>query len=277
MAQKRKLGGDDLDDGLEYAYDSDVSDGALVIESDDEPSARKSELDKNQAERKQKEKEKAKAKSGGKEKQAQKKRQRMENEMAVKTMLAKLEPAVVADYMAKRARVRYPKLSTIELADRYLVPQTALVDLSAWQGSRDLAEIEVYLDKLGLANTLKTAPEDKGSPYVIVLSLSALRACEVRRALPKEIKSMKSIAKNSVDKDKQYLEAKNPSIVLTTPFRVAALVKNGSLKLTNLKYVIVESSHLDSKMRTVLDDVPETLEVLKMLVDGAEGVKVALF
>jgi hypothetical protein len=69
----------------------------------------------------------------------------------------------------------------------------------------------------------------------------------------------------------------SPAVVLTTPERLKSIIERGVLKLTNLETVIVDSSFLDPKTRSVLDDVPDTLTVMKQLVTASEKAKVALF
>ncbi|KAK9363088.1 U3-containing 90S pre-ribosomal complex subunit-domain containing protein [Lipomyces starkeyi] len=285
-------GADDLDDGLDYAFDEEYGfesdDGAVPVsgpadndsEEDgtinttktvDTPDSRKRENseEKNVA--------KVEKRQRLKERMALKKKRRMETEVTVKRSIAAMEPAVIADYIAKKARLWHPKLSSIELDDQYLLPQSRVCDMSFWDKDRSLPNFENFLNSCTKPCDKGNPPEEKGAPFAIIICISAIRACDVRRAIPKAIKAMKIIAKNSISKDCQNLQSFNPAVVLTTPERLKSIIERGVLKLTNLETVIVDSSFLDPKTRSVLDDVPDTLTVMKQLVTASEKAKVALF
>ncbi|KAK9244912.1 U3-containing 90S pre-ribosomal complex subunit-domain containing protein [Lipomyces tetrasporus] len=288
----QNLGADDLDDGLDYSYVEDgieSDDGAIEVaglvdnDSDEDGSTSASVTVKNQDRTEkndttdEKKSAKAEKRKRMKEKRAVKKKRRMETETTVKQMIAAMEPAVIADYVAKKARLWHPKLSPVELDDQYLLPQASVCDMSSWDKKRSLANFENFLDTCTISRDIAIPPEEKGAPFVIVICISAIRACDVRRAIPNSVKSMKVIAKNSISKDCQSLQSFNPAVVLTTPERLKAILEREVLKMTNLETVIVDSSFLDPKARSVLDDVPEILAVMKRLVTGSAKAKVALF
>ncbi|KAK9377322.1 U3-containing 90S pre-ribosomal complex subunit-domain containing protein [Lipomyces chichibuensis] len=285
-------GADDLDDGLDYAFDEEYGfesdDGGVPVSG---PADNDSEEDGtiNTTEEVDTEDSRKRGNSEGKnvakvvkrqrlkERMALKKKRRMETEVTVKRSIAAMEPAVIADYIAKKARLWHPQLSSIELDDRYLLPQSRVCDMSFWDKVRSLPNFENFLNSCTKPCGSGNPPEEKGAPFAIVICISAIRACDVRRAIPKAIKSMKIIAKNSISKDCQNLQSFNPAVVLTTPERLKGILEREALKLINLETVIIDSSFLDPKTRSVLDDVPETLAVMKQLVTASEKAKIALF
>ncbi|KAK9366971.1 U3-containing 90S pre-ribosomal complex subunit-domain containing protein [Lipomyces kononenkoae] len=281
--------GDELDDGLDYALDGfDSDDGAVVVSASDDNdsdegetvSATKTVISQESGKRENstgKSEAKAEKRRQLKEKMALKKRRRMETEVTVKKSIAAMEPAVIADYIAKKARLWHPKLSSIELDDQYLLPQSRVCDMSFWNNERSLPNFENFLTSCTKPLDLANRSEEKNGLYVIVICISAIRVCDMRRTIPKTIKSLKIIAKNSISKDCQKIESFNPAVVLTTPERLKTVVERGIINLTNVERVIVDSSYLDSKARSVLDDVPETLTAMKRLVTAAERAQIALF
>ncbi|KAK9453074.1 U3-containing 90S pre-ribosomal complex subunit-domain containing protein [Dipodascopsis uninucleata] len=282
-----KVGGDDLDDGLEYTLDDldtvdddgvviDPSEIALNSSSSDEEGADSTEartkggVDTSES--------KALKRKKGKERMALKKRRRMELELTVKKNISVTEPSIIADYMIKRARLWHPKLSPIELDDMFSIPATNVLDVSSFGMDRLLENFDKFLGYTCKKINMEEAPLQKGSPYVIVLCISAIRVCDVRRAIPKQIKSLKIMSKNSLAADCKTLEGYSTSVVITTPQRALSIADKGSLNCDNLRIVIVDSSFLDPKMRTVLDDIPETLTALKRFLVATSGTaKIALF
>ncbi|KAK9241141.1 U3-containing 90S pre-ribosomal complex subunit-domain containing protein [Lipomyces kononenkoae] len=281
--------GDELDDGLDYAVDGfDSDDGAVAVSASGDNDSDEGEVvsttktaDSQDSGKRENSTGKSVAKAEKqrrlKEKMALKKRRRMETEVTVKKSIAAMEPAVIADYIAKKARLWHPKLSSIELDDQYLLPQSRVCDMSFWDNERSLPNFKSFLMSCTKSLDLADRKEGNRGPCVIVICISAIRVCDVRRTIPKTVKSVKIIAKNSINKDGQKLESFNPAIVLATPERLKNVVERGVLKLTDLERVIVDSSYLDSKARSVLDDVPETLTVMKRLVTDAERAQIALF
>ncbi|KAK7207602.1 U3-containing 90S pre-ribosomal complex subunit-domain containing protein [Myxozyma melibiosi] len=291
-------GGDDLDDGLLYEVDdatfaSDEDDGGVVVSGGEEDEVKDDAVKEatgtatvvatetsalaaaKKAEKRKKMKERIK----------QKKRQRMETEVTVKTTIAGVDSSIIADYFAKKARLFFPKLSTVELDDLCVVKQDQIMDMTGWKLPRDDKNFEKFLTQVAKPRKLNELPSEKGAPYVIIISISGIRVCEVRRALPKPMKSAKLISKNSIASDSKYLANSTISIALSTSERLRLMLDyenpetntKTALSLENLELVVVDSTFLDSKARSVLDDVPETLKTVKRLLVGAPGAKVVLY
>ncbi|KAK9475836.1 U3-containing 90S pre-ribosomal complex subunit-domain containing protein [Lipomyces japonicus] len=284
-------GGDDLDDDLDYSFDGvasgDEADAVTVADlanidddsDDDYGNLENAKGNRNISPHHDDAKNTGKddKRKRRKEKMAAKKRQRMETEMVVKKSIAITESSIISDYFSKKARIWHPKLSSIELDDLYALPQSRILEMSTFNQDRELNKFTDFLTHASDIKNLESASEDKGAPKIIIISISALRVCDVKRAIPKNIKSLKIIAKNNLASDCQTLQRLNPTVVLSTPTRIMSVLDKGALSLQNLQLVIIDSSHLDSKMRTVLDDVPETIAITRRLVDGNSDAKVALY
>ncbi|KAK9469352.1 U3-containing 90S pre-ribosomal complex subunit-domain containing protein [Lipomyces arxii] len=256
-------GADDLDDGLEYAVDSDVP----VSEDETQQVQQINQVKPDNDKRKKR-----------KAQMAEKKRKRMETELTVKKSLAKLHPDIIADYIARKARIWHPKLSHVELDDAYLISSQRILDTTAWDKTRTLDTFAGFLRMTTAAAPadLTVASELKSAPYVVVISISAIRVCDLRRAVPKSITAIKLIAKNNLAKDTSFLQSATPAVLLCTPERLKSLLDKDALNLTNLTTVVIDCSFLDPKSRSVLDDVPDTVTVAKRLVSSSAA-HVALF
>ncbi|KAI8816673.1 U3-containing 90S pre-ribosomal complex subunit-domain containing protein [Fimicolochytrium jonesii] len=122
-----------------------------------------------------------------------------------------------------------------------------------------------------------------GSPAVIVLSASAIRAVNVARLMRKvgECKVAKLFAKHLKLKDQVDALSKDRfPIAVGTPNRVLKLIEDGALKLDDLKYVIADSTFKDQKQRGIFD-VPElkmdNFTLLRHIRDKAESAEICLY
>ncbi|KAK9450934.1 U3-containing 90S pre-ribosomal complex subunit-domain containing protein [Limtongia smithiae] len=281
---------DDLDDGLEYDLEDDngpaadgiLIDGRLAVSSASEEEYATVVPETVKIEDSNAKSNKAEKRKRVRERSAAKKRSRIETEKIVKTTIASSTPSIIADYIASKARLWHPKLTPIELDEQFSAREKSILDTSNWNVNRStLNEFEKFLKQCVAPSKLEAVPNKKGAPYIVILAISALRACEVRRAIPKKIKTMKMIAKNSVEADCKFLKNSSVAIVASTPARLRMMVNRNALSLANLETIVIDGTFLDAKMRTVLDDVPETLRVMKELITlgstAEKDVKIALF
>jgi len=97
----------------------------------------------------------------------------------------------------------------------------------------------------------------KGSPALLVLTSSALRAVDLLRhasSFKGDHKSVKLFAKHfKVEEQVKLLNENVVHLAVGTPHRILTLIENGSLKIEELKYLIVDWSWKDVKMRRILN------------------------
>ncbi|PRT53084.1 Protein CMS1 [Wickerhamiella sorbophila] len=257
---------DELDDELDYSFDAAGSPGGLEVDLEkieEQLSDVDREKERSAEERpaKRAKKSKTKSKSG----LAEKKQLKMQMAVESKMNLSKMEPSVIADFIL--AKVRDDKenkdLSALELQDRS-VPQAAIVDCSVFTNETDceLGSFPEFLKRFKL--------DEVSSPdLVLVLSMSAIRVCDVDRACRKTGGgAMKFINKNKLDYDKKELASKK-TIAVATPGRATKLIAQGALEAGRIKHIVLDSSFLDVKTNNVLD-LPETIPLCSQLCnDGA--------
>ncbi|KAG0337473.1 hypothetical protein BG004_007626 [Podila humilis] len=108
----------------------------------------------------------------------------------------------------------------------------------------------------------------RGSPVVLIISASGIRAVDVVRALPlftEAAKVGKLFAKHlKVPEQVYFLENTVSHICVGTPNRVDKLISDGALKLDRLELVLLDC-HLDAKRRTLLNMPEIRIDLFKML------------
>ncbi|KAF9938495.1 hypothetical protein BGZ65_012692 [Modicella reniformis] len=114
----------------------------------------------------------------------------------------------------------------------------------------------------------------KGSPVVLIVSSSGIRAVDVIRALPffAEVSRIgKLFAKHlKVPEQVHFLNNTCTHICVGTPNRIEKLITDGALHLERLELVLLDC-HKDAKKRTVLDIQELRVDLFKML--GLEGLE----
>ncbi|ESO89315.1 hypothetical protein LOTGIDRAFT_210347, partial [Lottia gigantea] len=115
-------------------------------------------------------------------------------------------------------------------------------------------------------------PLKAGSPLVIVLTASAIRAVELNRDLndfkTKKCKTAKLFGKHlKVSEQQQYLSKNICHVAVGTPLRVLNLIKSESLKLNKLVAVILDWNKRDVKSKRMID-IPEVKQALLDLLKG---------
>ncbi|KAI8597120.1 U3-containing 90S pre-ribosomal complex subunit-domain containing protein, partial [Dissophora ornata] len=114
----------------------------------------------------------------------------------------------------------------------------------------------------------------KGSPVVLIVSSSGIRAVEVIRSLPlfaEAAKVGKLFAKHlKVPEQVYFLKNTCTHICVGTPNRIDKLISDGVLNLDRLELVLLDC-HKDAKKRTILDIQEIRVDLFKML--GLEGLE----
>ncbi|KAI9106230.1 U3-containing 90S pre-ribosomal complex subunit-domain containing protein [Phlyctochytrium arcticum] len=116
----------------------------------------------------------------------------------------------------------------------------------------------------------KTPKLPTGTPKVIILCSSAIRAVDVCRLVRKvgECRVGKLFAKHMKVKEQlELLRSHSYPIIVGTPNRVLKLIQDGNdaLRLTELEYVVADYSHRDSKQRNIYDIQEVKTDYFKLL------------
>ncbi|KAK2808161.1 hypothetical protein FQN50_004902 [Emmonsiellopsis sp. PD_5] len=173
--------------------------------------------------------------------------------------IGKMDGRLLADFFAQQAKRHNDELTAVELDDIY-IPEQAFLDTSSWQSPRKLENLatflKVYSRKKG--ESLSTAPEAKGSPHTIVITLAGLRAADITRVLRPYQKDNCAVAKLfakhiKLKEAKEMVERTRIGIGIGTPARLNDLASSGSLNLSSLKRIVIDGSYVDQKKRGIFD------------------------
>ncbi|KAK6456780.1 uncharacterized protein RJT20DRAFT_1367 [Scheffersomyces xylosifermentans] len=302
-----EAGGDDLGDGLEYEVDfSEPENGAVYVGSADFDSDEYSNINEDDNEERPKvakteaiTSKKRKAKSS---KLQDKKRLKMEMDIEQKKNLSKESSTeVIADYINTKIRQKNGDLSALELSELYFNKSDIRSTAELIENERNLENLPKFIEtrfKNMLPSSSKKSKNSKknakGKPeiapksahsttdsedrkFIAIISMSALRACDVHRAtkdLPGS--SLKVINKNKIEVDLKLLKTTTSRVLCCTPGRILKVLNNEESVLTKeeIKIVIVDNSYLDVKSQNIWD-IKETTEALKALTK--EGCKFYLY
>ncbi|GAA6025330.1 hypothetical protein JCM11491_000394 [Sporobolomyces phaffii] len=187
---------------------------------------------------------------------------------------ALLPVEVALDRVSDKQAKALANLSRLEL-DEMRLNQTMIHDTSPVTARSDL--LAFMKEALPTAcTTLGKLPKAHGSPRIIVLSGAALRVADLCR----QVKSFKVKQKdgNVIDVGKlfakhfklnehaEYLEKTYVGIAVGTPNRIEKLLnETDSLKLTHLSHLILDTTHLDAKKRSLMDLPDARGDLFKLL------------
>lgn len=267
---------DDLNDGLEYDFDGSVPE--MSEENGElEPLSEEDEVKKEEDKTNNK---KRKASSNLKDK----KRIKMEMDMDRKKKLAQEESVeAIADYFNAKIRQKNSDLSALELAELYF-NKTDFRSTSFLEEERSLDNYSKLITSkfksmLGSSDKKKnkkknkkvvkpeeTKPEEERK-FIAVVSMSAIRACDVHRALTDlPGSSLKLINKNKLNVDLKLVKTTRSRILCCTPGRLQKVLASEDLELKpeEIKIVILDSSYLNQKCQNI-SDIEETVPTLKEL------------
>ncbi|EGW35174.1 uncharacterized protein SPAPADRAFT_131035 [Spathaspora passalidarum NRRL Y-27907] len=256
---------DDLDDGLEYDLQlSDSEEETFVVE---QPEVVKEE--KEQPANK-------KRKQNTKFKETKKLKMEMDIETK-KNMSVEESPEVIAEYINSKIRRKNPNLSALELADLYFAKSEIRSNVD-FKETRNLDNLSAFITNR-FKNMLPTkkGKEDSERKFIAIVSMSAIRACDIHRAT-RELSgsSLKLINKNKLNVDLKLVKSTRSRVLCCTPGRLAKVLahEDSELQASEVKIIIVDNSYLDSKKQNIWD-IPETFDVLKSLTK--QGSKIYLY
>lgn len=293
---------DDLDDGLEYDVQYSEDEGELVAlpqptikPINNEKPTTKSNDEANPRKRK-------KESSNLKEK----KKMKMELDTQQKKNISLEEnPEVIAEFINSKISRKHTNLSALELSDLYFTkndirstseftkPRTLdnLLDyinqrfknmLPGKQQQQQLAKLKNKKNKKGEdakqeSNDGNDEQIENARKFIAIVSMSAIRACDVHRAT-KDLNgsSLKLINKNKIDVDLKLVKSTKSRVLCCTPGRLQKVLNSpdSQLQKAEVKIILVDNSYLDQKKQNIWD-IKETFEVLKDLTK--QGLKVYLY
>ncbi|CAN6631219.1 protein Cms1p [Trichomonascus vanleenenianus] len=252
---------DDLDDGLDYSFDLSGEEDVSHLPTEAELKEQSDESDVEVEEKSKKRKKKS-------DKLVQKKKLKSESLEKQQKEIAFYTPSMIADYIANKIRKQNKDLSTLEINERS-IDQTAFVDTAGFKKERVLDNYQEFI----LKYCNKTIEDEN---LVLVLAISAIRACDITRALKKlPGGSIKLIKKNGLEYDKKALNGKS-RVACSTAGRVNKLIKEKILDKNRIGAIIIDCSNLDPKARTVWD-LEDTVPTLKELTSAEQSPNIYMY
>ncbi|KAL8985561.1 MAG: hypothetical protein Q9205_000763 [Flavoplaca limonia] len=198
--------------------------------------------------------------------------------LGINTAISKMDTRLLADYVAQRTKRFGDDLSVVELEDLY-IPEIAILDTKEWDQDRlaaNLPDFLIYCAQQNQKSTdLSQAPAKPGSPHTLVLTSAALRAADLSRVLrkfqTKEATVAKLFAKHIKLKNAMSFVKKRRriNIGVGTPTRIIDLLEERALNLESLERVIIDTSFMDRKNRSIFD-MKETQRPLLQLLNMDE-------
>ncbi|KAL5337566.1 U3-containing 90S pre-ribosomal complex subunit-domain containing protein [Aspergillus crustosus] len=184
--------------------------------------------------------------------------------------IGKMDGRLLADHFIQKAKRHNKELSAVELGD-LSVPDSAFLDTSSFTSARTLKELPDFLKAFSPKGaSIASSSEQKGTPHTLVISPAGLRAADIVRALrtfqTKESPIGKLFAKHiKLEEAKQFLDRARVAIGAGTPARISDLIDSGSLKLDELKHIVIDGSYVDQKQRGIFDMKETHLPLLQLL------------
>ena len=295
---------DNLDDGLAYymdpVVDGDAADSFFAgdetdYELGDEVSDERTQETKNGQNKRKR--------SAAYFKLQEKKKLKMQIDIdRKKAVSTESSVEAIADYINESLRWKNPDISALELAEMYF-KKTDFRSTAEFSEERTLENLPKFI--LGrFRNMLPTKQKNKdkkankkdkknnstkpdsevlqpsdatGRKFIAILSMSAIRACDVHRALH-EIPglSLKLINKNKIEVDLRLIKSTWSRVLCCTPGRLQKILATEDLPLKKreIKILIVDNSNLDQKMQNVFN-IAETCGTLKSLTES--GAKIYMY
>ncbi|KAG7813709.1 hypothetical protein KL921_001255 [Ogataea angusta] len=264
--------GDDLEDGLDYIYSSSGDDlEGLTHIQETTSSELHDQVDHDKNFKDQEAHNAGKKRKHKSDKLSQKKKQKMEFDMEQKRNLAKELPDVIAEKLAAKIRQRYPDLSPLELSELY-IGKSAIRDTQSFVLERNLDNYKTFIQ-----TQLRRVLQDKR--FVLVLAISAIRACDIYRAVRSlPIGSLKLINKNKLNDDLKTLTRSKARILIGTSGRISRILETENTPLTSqmIDAIICDSSFLDSKLQNIWD-YDESFALVRKVLSMNEKCKVYLY
>lgn len=223
----------------------------------------------------------------------------------------KLRPGGLVELFAQTIKKYQPELADLEVEDRGFPAQT-FEDCTDFTGPRSIRNLKPFLEVYaqGGVAELSSCSGSVGSPHTIVVSPSAMRCMDVKRAVDQYGGEENKIAK-LFSKHIKYQEARNYvektafGLAVGTPGRVEELItgrrigqqqrhnkdadndeedeaqhtqqsrlSGGVLKLDCLKRIVLDASYQDEKKRGLLNDEAAFTALISLL--NVEALKLRL-
>lgn len=121
-------------------------------------------------------------------------------DLGINTIFSRMDPDLLADYIAANTKRFGSDLSSVELSDLY-VPAGAIRDTTSFAETRVKEKLPEFLESRVAGESeieqkrLGSAPKDKGAPHTIVVAGAGLRAADLVRAARKFQKKDNVVAK----------------------------------------------------------------------------------
>ncbi|CAN8100686.1 unnamed protein product [Discula destructiva] len=196
-------------------------------------------------------------------------------DLGINTMFARMDPDLLADYVAACTKRFGTDLSPVELSDLY-VPAGAIRDTTSFAEARVKEKLPDFLESCVAGESeveqkrLGSAPKEKGAPHTIIVAGAGLRAADLVRAARKFQKKDSLVAKLfakhfKVAEQVDFLKKNRTGIAIGTPARLIDLLENGGLSVQHLKRIVIDVSHIDQKKRGIMDMKDTMLPLAKWL------------
>ncbi|KAI9700913.1 MAG: hypothetical protein M1820_006674 [Bogoriella megaspora] len=191
----------------------------------------------------------------------------------VNDAIAHMDSKLLSDHVAQGIRRFEPKLSLVELEDRF-IPERAIRDTSEWSQSRTTEQLPSYLEYFHggpqASDQLSKAGLAPGCPHTLVIAAAGLRAADLARTLrkfqTKEAMVAKLFAKHIKLKEAVGMAKKSRiGIGVGTPQRIVDLLENGALSSEALERIVIDASHINQKKRGILDMQETEIPLTKLL------------
>ncbi|KAI1105992.1 U3-containing 90S pre-ribosomal complex subunit-domain containing protein [Jackrogersella minutella] len=178
-------------------------------------------------------------------------------EAGVNKKISLIDSLLLADHLAKKIRRFGTELSPVELSQLDISPN-CIADTTSFPKQRTLENLPEFLEQFTDPKKLGEAPKENGSPHTLIVTGAGLRAADLVRSVRKYQTKNSSIAKLfakhiKIEESVQFLEKHRTGIAVGTPVRLSDLVDKSSLKLDNLKRLVIDASHIDQKKRGIMD------------------------
>lgn len=121
-------------------------------------------------------------------------------DLGINTIFSRMDPDLLADYIAANTKRFGSDLSSVELSDLY-VPAGAIRDTTSFTETRVKEKLPEFLESCVAGESeieqkrLGSAPKEKGAPHTIVVAGAGLRAADLVRAARKFQKKDNVVAK----------------------------------------------------------------------------------
>lgn len=204
-----------------------------------------------------------------------------------KEIFIKCTSAEICCFLNKKIRKIYSNLSEIELKEKFFT-EAEIRSSQDFENERTLSNLKDFLKKK-FNNMITHGKQKKNNQninknsdivekqerkFILIMSMSAIRVCDVYRAT-RELQgsSIKLISKNKIEKDYEVLKKTESRILCCTPNKILKLVdeKLEIIKRSELKVIVVDATFTDSKCRDIWE-LEQTYQTLKSLTSSGSKI-----